>query len=147
MGELDHKESWALKNWCFWTMVLEKTLESPLYCKEIQSVNPKGIQSFWMFIGRTDTEAPILWPPDVKNWLIRKDPDVEKNWRRGRRGQQRIKWLDRIYGYEFEQTLGDSKVQGSLTFCSPCGHKETDMTEFLNWDARLLYIFCLGLIA
>ena len=66
--------------------MLEKTLESPLYCKEIQSVNPKGIQSFWMFIGRTDTEAPILWPPDVKNWLIRKDPDVEKNWRQGEKG-------------------------------------------------------------
>ena len=79
MWELDCKESWALKNWCFWTVVLEKTLESPLDCKEIQQVNPKGNQS-WIFIGKTDTEseAPILWPPDVKNWLIGKDPDDRK---------------------------------------------------------------------
>ena len=78
--ELDHKESWVLKNWCFWTVVLKKTLVSPLDCKEIKSVNPKGNQS-WIFIGRTDVEAetPILWPPDVKNWLIWKDPDAGKN--------------------------------------------------------------------
>jgi len=82
MWELDHRESWVPKNWCFWTVVLEKTLESPLDCKEIKRVNPKRNQS-WMFIGRTDVEAeaPILWPPDVKNWLIRKDPDVGKDWR------------------------------------------------------------------
>ena len=78
MWELDYKKSWALKNWCFWTVVLEKTLESPLDCKEVQPVHPKGNQS-WIFIGRTDAEAeiPILWPPDVKNWLIWKDPDAE----------------------------------------------------------------------
>ena len=82
MWELDYKESWALKNWCFWTVVLEKTLESPLDCKEIQPVHPKGNQS-WIFIGKTDAEAetPILWPPDVKNWLIWKDPDAGKDWR------------------------------------------------------------------
>ena len=78
--ELDYKESWAPKNWCFWTVVLEKTLESPLDCKEIQPVHPKGNQ-FWIFIGRTDAEAPIFWPPDVKSWLIWKDPDVGKDWR------------------------------------------------------------------
>ena len=79
MWELDHKESWAMKNWCFWTVVLEKTFEILLDCKEIKPVNPKGNQS-WMFIGRTDAETPILWPPDVKNWLIRKDPYAGKAW-------------------------------------------------------------------
>ena len=93
MSELDHKESWGPKNWCFWTVVLEKTLESPLDSKEIQPVHPKGNQS-WIFIGRTDAEAeaPILWSPDVKSWLIGKDPD----WRQRRRGRQRMKWLDGI---------------------------------------------------
>ena len=97
MWELDYKESWALKNWCFWTVVLEKTLESPLDCKEIQSVHPKGNQS-WIFIGRTDDKAktPILWPPDVKSWLIWKDPDAGKDWRWRRRGWQRMRWLDGI---------------------------------------------------
>ena len=87
MWELDHKESWVLKNWCFWTVVLEKTLESPLDCKEIQPVNPKGNQS-WIFIGGTDAEAeaPILWPPDAKNWLIGNDPDAGKDWRQEEKG-------------------------------------------------------------
>ena len=80
MWELDYKESWAPKNWCFWTVVFEKILESLLDCEEIKPVNPKGNQS-WIFIGRTDSEAPILWPPDVKNWLIGKDPDAGKDWR------------------------------------------------------------------
>ena len=95
--ELDHKESWALKNWCFWTVVLEKTLESPLDCKEIKSVNPKGNQS-WIFIGRIDAEAeaPILWPPDAKNWLIGKDPDAGRGWRQEEKGWQRMRWLDGI---------------------------------------------------
>ena len=90
MWELDYKESWALKNWCFWTVVLEKTLESPLDCKEIQSVHPKGDQS-WIFIRRTDSEAEtlVLWPPDVKNWLIWKDPDAGKDWRREEKGVDR----------------------------------------------------------
>ena len=97
MWELDYKESWALKNWCFWTVVLEKILENPLDWKEIQPVHPKGNQS-WIFIGRTDveTEAPILWPPVVKNWLIGKDPDAGKDEGRRRRGRQRMRWLDGI---------------------------------------------------
>ena len=96
MWELDYKESWVLENWCFWTVVLEKTLESPLDCKEIQPVHPKD-QS-WVFIGRTDVEAetPILWPPDAKSWLICKDPDAGKIEGRRRRGRQRIRWLDGI---------------------------------------------------
>ena len=94
MWELDYKESWVPKNWCFWTVVLEKTLESPLDCKGIQPVHPKGDQS-WVFIGRTDVEAetPILWPPDAKNWPIWKDSDAEG---RRRRGRQSIRWLDGI---------------------------------------------------
>ena len=90
MWELDYKESWAPKNWCFWTVVLEKTLESPLDCKEIHPVHPKGNQS-WIFIGRTDAEAetPNTWPPDGKNWLIGKDPDGEKNWKAGGEGDDR----------------------------------------------------------
>ena len=94
---MDHKESWAPKNWCFWIMVLEKTLESPLDCKEIQPVHPKGNQS-WIFTGRTDAEAeaPVLWPPDAKNGLTRKDPDAGKDWRQEERGQQRMRWLDGI---------------------------------------------------
>ena len=95
MWELDYKESWVPKNWCFWTVVLEKTLESPLDCKEIKPVNPKGNQP-WIFIRRTDDEAPILWLPDAKSWLIRKDPDAGKDWRQRRRGQQRMRWLDSI---------------------------------------------------
>ena len=95
--ESDYKESWAPKNWCFWTVVLEKTLASPLDCKEIQPVHPKGDQS-WVFIGRTDVEAepPILWSPDTKSWLIWKDPDAEKIEGRRRRGRQRMRWLDSI---------------------------------------------------
>ena len=94
MWELDHKDSWALKNWCFWTVVLEKTLESPLECKEIQPVHPKGNQ-YWIFIGRTDAEAPVFWPPDVKNWLIGKDPDAGNDWGQ-EKGWQRMRWLDGI---------------------------------------------------
>ena len=97
MWELDYKESWAPKNWCFWSVALEKTLESPLECKEIQPVYPKGNQS-WIFIGRTDVEAetPILWPPDGKNWLTRKDPDAGKIEGRRIRKWQRMRWLDGI---------------------------------------------------
>ena len=96
MWELDYKESWALKNWCFWTVVLEKTLESPLDCK-IQPVHPKGNQ-FWIFIGKTDAEAetPILWPPDTNNWLIWKDPDAGKDWRREEKGLTENEMLDGI---------------------------------------------------
>ena len=106
MWELDYKESCAPKNWCFWTVVLEKTLESPLDCKEIQPVNPKGNQS-WIFIGRTDAEAkaPILWPPDVKNWLIWKDPDAGKDWRREEKRtieDEMVGWQYQFDGHEFE---------------------------------------------
>ena len=116
--ELDHKEGWVLKNWCFQTVVLEKTLESPLDCKEIQPVHPKGDQS-WIFIGRIDAEAeaPILGPCDAKNWLIGKDPDVEKNWRQEKKGMtedEMTGWHHRLNGHEFEQSLGDSEVQGGL---------------------------------
>ena len=97
MWELDHNKSWAPKNWCFWIVVLEKTLESPLVCKEIKPVHPKGNQS-WIFIGRTDVEAetPLLWPPDAKSWLIGKDPDAGKDWRQEEKGQQRMRWLEAI---------------------------------------------------
>ena len=97
MWELDYKESWTLKNWCFWTVVLDKTLESPLDCKETQPVHPKGNQS-WIFIGRTDIEAemPILWPPDAKSWVIWKDPDAGKDLRQEEKGRQRMRWLDGI---------------------------------------------------
>ena len=106
MWELDCKESWVLKNWCFWTVVLEKTLENPLGCTEIQPVHPKGNQP-WMFIGRTDAEAetPILWPPEVKNWLTGKDHDAGKDWRREKKGKTKdemIGWHYWLNGHEFE---------------------------------------------
>ena len=106
MWELDYKESWALKNWCFWTVVLEKTLENSVDCKEIQPVHSKGDQS-WVFIGRTDAEAetPILWPPDVKNWLIRKDPDAGKDWSwedKGMTEDEMVGWHQWLNGHESE---------------------------------------------
>ena len=137
MWELDYKESWAPKNWCFWTVVLEKTLESPLNCKEILSVHPNGNQS-WIFIRRTNAEAetPILWPPDEKNWLVCKDPHAEKDWG-GRREWQRMRWLD---GLTDPMDLSLSKLQeflllkGGLACCSPWGCKESDMTVTeLTW--------------
>jgi len=132
-----YKESWVPKNWCFWTVVLEKTLESPFDCKNIKPVNPKGNQS-WIFIGRTDAEAetPILWPPDVKNWLLGKDPKAGKDWRQEEKGTTEDEmvgchhWLD---GHQFEQALGVGDGQGSLACCSPWGCKESDRTERLNW--------------
>ena len=123
MWELDYKESWVLKNWCFCSVVLEKTLESPLDCKEIQPVHPKGNQP-WMFIGRTDAEAPILWLLDAKSQLIRKDPDAGKDWGQEEKGATENEmvgchhWLN---GHEFEQTLWDGEGQGSLACCSPWG--------------------------
>ena len=137
MWELNYNESWVPTNWCFWTVVLEKTLESPLDCKEIKPVNPKGSQS-WIFIGRTDaeTEAPILWPPDMKNWLIGKDPDAGKDWRQKEKGtteDEMVGWYHWLNGHEFEQAPGVSDGQGSLKCCSPWGHKESDTTEQLNW--------------
>ena len=110
MWELDYKESWVPKSWCFWTVVLEKTLESPLDCKEIQPVHPKGNQS-WVFIGRTDVEAetPILWPPDAKSWLTGKDPDAGKDWRWEKKRMtedEMVGWHHQLSGHEFEQALG-----------------------------------------
>ena len=143
MWELDHKEGWALKNWCFWTVVLEKTLESPLDCKETKPVSPKGNQS-WIFTGRTDAEAPILWPPHSKSLLIRKDPDTGKDYRQEEKGMtegQMVGWHHWLGGYEFEQ--GDGEGQGSLECCSPWGFKELDTTEWLiaakstTWKAQV----------
>ena len=135
MWELDQTEGWALKNWCFQTVVLEKTLESPMDSKEIQPVHPKGNQ-FWIFTGRTEAETPILWPPNVKSWLIRKDPGMlGKIEGRRKRGQQRmmVGWHHWFNGHEFEQALGVGDGQQSLTCCSPWGHKDSDTTEGLNW--------------
>ena len=118
-------------------MVLEKTLESPLDCKEIQPVHPKGDQS-WVLIGRTGAEAetPILWPPDAKSWLLRKDPDAGKDWgqeEKGTKEDEMVGWHHRLNGHEIEQVLGVGDGQGSLACCSPWGCKESDMTEWLNW--------------
>ena len=142
MWELDYKESWVLKNSCFWTVVLEKTFESPLDCKRIQPVHPKGDQS-WVFIGRTDVEAetPILWQTDVKNWLIEKDPDAGKDWRQKEKGtteDKMVGWHHWLNGHEFEQSPEVGDGQGGLVCCSPWGHKESDMTEWteLNWTRR-----------
>ena len=137
MWELDCKESWAPKNWCFLTVVLKKTLASPLDCKEIKPIHPKGNQS-WIFIGRTDAEAeaPILWPPDVTNWLNGKDSDAGKDWRQEEKWtteEEMVGWHHRLDGHEFEQAPGVGDGQGSLACCSPRGCKEPDTTEWLNW--------------
>ena len=136
--ELDYKESWALKNWCFWTVVLQKTLESPLDCKEITLVNPKGNQS-WIFIGRSDAEAEasILLPPDVKNWLTEKHPYAGKDWRQEEKGtteDEMVGWNHQLNGHEFEQALGVG--QGSLACGSPRGRKKLDTAEKLNRTER-----------
>ena len=132
MWELDHKEGWEPKNWCFWTVVLRKILESPLDSKKIKQVNLKGNQS-WIFIRRTDAgfEAPILWPPDVKSWHI--DPDARKDWRQEEKGatEEMAGWHHRLKGHEFEQTPGDGEGHRSLVCCSP-GIAESDPTEQLN---------------
>ena len=136
MWELDYKGGWGLKNWCFSTVVLEKTLENPLDCKEIQPVHPKGNQS-WVFIGGTDieVETPILWPPDVKAWLTGKDPDPGKVWRQEEKGMtedERVRWYHRLNGHEFQQALAFGDGQGSLACCSPWGREESDTNEWLN---------------
>ena len=140
--ELDYKESWMPKNWCFWTVVLEKTLEGPLDCKEIQSIPPKGNQS-WVFIGRTDVEAetPVLWPPDVKNWLTGKDCDAGKDWSRRRRGWQRMRWLDGITD-SMDMSLGKLQ-QGGLVCCRPRGCRvRHDWATELNWTERGASLSC-----
>ena len=133
MWEVDHKEGRALTNWCFEIVVLEKTLESPLHCKDIQPVYPKGNQQ-WLFIGRTDAEAEalILWQPDAKNWLTGKDFDSVKYWGQEEKGateDEMVGWHHQLSGHEFEQPLGDSEGQGSLVCCSPLGYKELDTTK------------------
>ena len=151
MWELDYKESWVLKNWWFWTVVLENTLETLLDCKEIQPVHPGRYQS-WLFTGRTDVEVetPIVWPPDAKNWLIGKDPDAGKEWRQEGKGQQSMRYLDGITdsmdmslgginGHEFGWTPGIGDGQGGLACYNSWGHKESDTTERLNWtELKLL---------
>ena len=139
MWKLGHKEGWLLKNWCFWTVVLEKTLESPFNRKEIQPVNPKGNQS-WVYIGRTDAEAetPVLWPCDAENWLTGKDPDAGRDWRQEEKGtteNEMFGWHHGVNGHDFEQALGVVKGQENMVCCSPWGRKESDMTEWLNWTA------------
>ena len=146
MWKLEYKESWAPKKWCFWTVVLVKTLESLLDRKEIKPVHPKGNQS-WIFIGRTDAKAetPILQPPDANNWLIGKDPDAGKDWRQEEKGtteDEMVGWHHWLDGHEFEQALGVDDEQGSLACYSPWGHKELDMTEQLNWFWLMLYATC-----
>ena len=136
MWKLDDKEIWASKNWCFWTVVLEKTLRNSLDSKEIKPVNPKGNQP-WIFTGRTDVEAeaPILRPPDAKDQLIRKDADAGKDWRQEEKGtieDEMVGWHHRLNGREFEQTPGNGEGQGSLVCCSPCGHKQSHRTERLT---------------
>ena len=142
MWELDCEESWALKNWWFWTVVLEKTLESPLDCKEIQTVHPKGDQP-WVFIGRTDAEAetPILWLPHAKSWLIEKDPDARRGWGQEEKGtteDEMAGWHHRLDAHEFGWTPGVGDGQGGLVCCDSWGHKESDMTERLNWTETFL---------
>ena len=138
MWELDHKEGWAPKNWFFWTMVLEKTLESPLDCKEIKPVHPKENQP-WIFIGRTDAEAetPTLWLPDVKNWLIGKDPDAGEDLRQEEKEateDKMVGWPHRLDGHKFEQALGVGDGQGSLACCSSWGHRvRHDWATEWNW--------------
>ena len=133
MRELDHKENWAVKNWCFWTVVLKKTLESPVDCNEVKSVNPKGNQP-WIFIGRTDAEAeaPILWTPNMKNWLTGKDSG--KDWRQEDKGtteDEMVGWHHQLDEFEWTPGVGDGQV--SLTYCCPWGRKESDTAEQLNW--------------
>ena len=135
--ELDCEEGWVPKNWCFWTVVLEKTLESPLDCKEIQPVHPKGDQS-WVFIGGTDVEAetPILWPPDAESWLVWKDPDAGKDQGQEEKGtteDEMVGWHHPHNGHGFEWTPGVGDGQGGLVCWGSCGHKELDTTERLNW--------------
>ena len=147
MWELDHKEGWVLKNWCF-EIVLDKTLESPLDCKEIKPVNPKGNQP-WIVTGRTDAEAPIHWPPDMKSWLIGKDPEPWC-WERLKAGEQGAEdetigwhhwlnghWASSMSELESEQAAGNSEGQGSLACCSPWGPKESKTTQWLNNKRQL----------
>ena len=143
MWELDYKENWTPKNWCFWTVVLGKTLESSLDCKEIKPVHPKGTQS-WILIGSSDAEAetPILWPPHEKSWLIGKDSDAGRDWGQEEKGMTEDEmagwhhWLD---GCESEWTPGVGDGHGGLARCDSWGHKELDTTEWLIWSDWLIW--------
>ena len=150
MWELDCEESWAPKNWCFWTVVLEKTLGSPLDCKEIQPVHPKGDQS-WVFIGRTDVEAEtlLLWPRDVKNWVIGNDPDGGKDWgqEKGMTEDEMVGCHHRLDGHGFGWTPGISNKQGGLTCCSSWGHRvrhewATELKESESEVTQLCLTLC-----
>ena len=137
MCEFDCEETWAPKNWCFWTAVLEDILESPLDCKEIQPVHSKGDQS-WVFFGRNDTKAetPVLWPPHVKSWLVGKDSDAGRDRGQEEKGtteDEMAGWHHRLEGHEFGWTLGVGDGQGGLVCCNSWGCKELDTTEQLNW--------------
>ena len=137
MWELDCEESWAPKNWCFWTVVLEKTLQSPLDCKEIQPVHSEGDQP-WDFFGRNDAkaEAPVLWPPHAKSWLIGKDPDAGRGWGQEEKGttqDETAGWHHGLDGRGSEWTLGAGDGQGGLACCDSWGGKESNTTEQLNW--------------
>ena len=141
------EESWALKNWHFWTVVLEKTLESPLDCKEIQPIHSKGDQS-WVFFGRTDAEAEtaILWPPHVKSWLIGKGSGAARDWGQEEKGtteDEIARWHHRLDRHECEWTPGVGDGQGGLECCGSWGHKESDTTEQLNWT-ELWAKYCFG---
>ena len=150
MWVLDCEEDWVPKNWCFWTVVLEKTLESSLACKEIQPVHSKGDQS-WVFIGKTDAvaETPILWPRHVKSWLTGKDSDAGRGWGQEEKGtteDEMAGWHHWLDGYEFEWTPGVGDGQGGLACCDSWGCKESDTTEQLNWTEWLLFTVCLLLL-
>ena len=137
LWELDHKEGWTMKNWSFWTIVLEKTLESLLDCKEIQPVHSKGDQP-WDFFGRNDgkAETPVLWPPHAKSWLIGKDSEAGRDWGQEEKGtteDEMAGWHHRLDGREFEWTPGFGDRQGGLACCDSWVCKELDMTERLNW--------------
>ena len=142
--ELDCEEGWVLKNWCFWTVVLEKTLESPLGCKEIQPVHSEGDEP-WDFFGRNDAKAetPVLWPPHAKSWFIGKDSDAGRDWGKRRRGRQKMRWLDGITDSslrrESEWTPGVGDGQGGLVCCDSWGRKELDTTEQLIWSDLIWY--------
>ena len=141
MWKIIHKEGWAPKDWYFWTVVLEKTVESPLESKEIKPINPKGNQP-WIFLRRTDTETPI-WPHDVKSQLTGKDPDAGKDWRqeeKGMTGEEMVGWHHWLNGHGFGWTPGVGDGQGGLACCSSWVRKESDMTEWLNWTELITFI-------
>ena len=151
---MDYEESWALKNWCLWTVVLEKSLERPLDCKGVQPVHSKGDQ-FWVFIGRTDAKAetPVLWPPHVKSWLIGKDPDAGKDWGQEEKGtteDEMVGWHHWLDGHDFGWTLGVGNGQGGLGCCSPWGCKESGTTRLSDWTelnwTETIFLQCCQLI-